>query len=82
MYKKAYSDKVAQNVVPFFYYKAKILDTNPFNRNIDFLKDLDQTRPECIHDAYKLTSSVMIRSHGAGDLSNPTSKDKLPASKH
>lgn len=77
-----YTDKIAQNVVPFFYYRAKLLDTNPFNKHIDFLKDLDQTHPECLHDAYKLTSSIMIRSHGAGDLSQPSSKARLPPSKH
>ncbi len=64
----AYSDKIATNVVPFFLYRAKILNCNPFTINVDFLKDLDQPVPQSIHKAYKLTSSIMIRAHGAGDI--------------
>ena len=42
LFKMVCSDKIAANVVPFFFYKAKILNRNPFDKNIDFIKDLDQ----------------------------------------
>ena len=64
----AYSDKIATNAVPFFLYRAKILNCNPFTMDIDFLKDLDHQTPQSIHKSFKLTNSIMIRAHGAGDI--------------
>lgn len=49
-------------------HQAKILKVNPMESKIDFLKDLDQTRPESFFGAYKLTEGVMIRSIGQANI--------------
>ena len=63
-----YFDRIANLTAPLMLHQAKILKVNPMESKIDFLKDLDQTRPESFFGAYKLTEGVMIRSIGQANI--------------
>ena len=65
MAKILYFDKITLGIVPHFLFKAKILNTIPFDPRINFLKDLSSTTPHTIHPAYQFSSPIMIRSMGS-----------------
>lgn len=62
--KLVYYDKIANLTAPLMLHRAKILQVNPLQSNIDFLKDLDSQRPESFFSAYTLSQGVLIRSIG------------------
>ena len=63
-----HTEKIAGSLVPFFYFKSKVLAVNPFDKSIDFLKDFNQSKPTTFHTGYQLTAAIMIRSSTSGDL--------------
>ena len=68
LYKKTHTEKIAESLVPFFYFKSKVLAVNPFDKSIDFLRDFNQAKPTTFHTGYQLTAPIMIRSSTSGDL--------------
>jgi len=61
-------DKVASNLVPHYLFAVKVLNRNPFQEPRVGVQELDQTRPECFHDAYELSEAVAIRSYNSQNL--------------
>ena len=57
-----FTDKIAAGCVPHYYHHVKILNTDPFESKLDFLKALNTQHPTCMYPAYSLTHTVMIRS--------------------
>lgn len=66
--KYLYFNKIAANVVPHYLWSIKVLNRNPFEKPFITVTDLDDTQPDVFHDAYELSSSVMVRTYASQNL--------------
>ena len=61
MLKTLYFNRIASNIVPFYLYQIKVLNRHPLEKPYLPVEDFDQKHPECFHEVYELSGSVMIR---------------------
>jgi len=66
--KHVYFDKIANNVVPYFFFKANVLSVNPFASDMDFLKDLNSVEPKSVFPTYRFASPLMIRTQTSDNV--------------